>query len=123
MVESVQLRTAANEPNVEPRDTASQDQRGEDHGSGDSCRWRASPPVVTVQRVREHSSTGCGDDPTHREGRPRKSTTRRPIPPVVTDRVRHFVGGYSVASAAERRRQLRLRAALINRYRRLIITE
>jgi hypothetical protein len=28
MVESVQLRTAANEPDVDPRETASQDQRG-----------------------------------------------------------------------------------------------
>jgi len=69
---------------------------------------RASPLVVAVQGVHQYGSTNCVDGPTHREGRPRESAIRRPVPPVVTDRASVFASGNAVASAAERRRQRQL---------------
>jgi hypothetical protein len=92
---------------------------------GDAPPWRASPLVVAVQGVRRYGSTGCVDVPRGASGRPHGSTIRRPVPPVVTDRVPRPVSGNAVASAAECRRQpqFRLRTALINRYRQFIVTE
>jgi len=75
---------------------------------GDAPPRRASPLVVAVQGVRQYDSTSCVDGPRGASGRPRESATRRPIPPLTTDRASQRVSGDAVASAADRRRQRQL---------------
>ena len=60
------------------------------------------------KEFREYGSTGYVDGPRGASGRPRESATRRPVPPVITGRVRRLVSGNAVASAADRRRQRQL---------------
>ena len=86
---------------------------------------RASPLEMVIRGVHQHAVSGSVDGPRGASGRPREQATRRPVPPVITDRGRCLVSGNTAASAADRRRQrhLSLRSAFSDHYYRLISIE